>query len=70
MPFDPYMHHKAAEKSAYERVGRHPFILRYYHEAEVISKGGRLTGLVLQYHRAGTLENSLNSPNYMDERSK
>lgn len=68
--FDRYMHHMAAEKSAYERVGRHPFILRYYHEAEVISKGERLPGLVLQYHRAGTLENSLNSPNYVDERSK
>ena len=69
-PFDRYNHHTAAEKSAYERIGHHPFILRYYHEAEVISKGGRLTGLVLQYHRAGTLENSLNSPNYVDERSK
>jgi hypothetical protein len=64
------MHHIAAEKSVYERVGRHPFILRYYHKVEVISKGGRLIGLVLQYHRARTLENSLNSPNYIDERSK
>ena len=68
-PFDHYKHHMVVEKSAYEYVSHYPFILRYYHKAEVIFKGGTSSGLVLQYHRAGTLENSLNNPDYVDQRS-
>ena len=66
--FDPHKHHMEVEKRAYERLGRHPFILRYYHEVEVTSKGGSFSGLILQYHRAGTLENSLKNRDYEDKR--
>jgi hypothetical protein len=69
-PFGPYEYHITVEKSVYERFGYHRFILRYYHEAVVISKGRTLPDLILQYHRAGTLKNSLNNPNYMDNRSE
>src|SRR6266536_2793065 len=54
--FDHYKHHTAVERSVYERIGHHRFILRYHGQADVILRGGRLSGLVLQYHRAGTLK--------------
>ena len=46
-PFDHYKYYMVVEKSVYERFGYYPFILRYYHEVEVISKGGPFLGLVL-----------------------
>src|SRR5438046_1898794 len=44
-PFDHYKHHMVVEKSAYEYVSHYPFILRYYHKAEVIFKGETSSGL-------------------------
>jgi len=68
-PFYSHKHYMEVEKRVYERLGRHPFILRYYREVEVTSKGGSFSGLILQYHRAGTLEKSLQNPDYEDKRS-
>ena len=69
-PLSPFEHHLGIEKRIYERIGRHPLILRYYHEVEVTAKGGSFFGLILQYHAAGTVQDSLDNPDYEDKRSR
>ncbi|GIK02211.1 hypothetical protein Aspvir_006260 [Aspergillus viridinutans] len=56
------------EKRIYERLGHHPFILRYY--GEYCQGNGLPSGLVFQYHRAGTLADNLALSNYQDKRAQ
>ena len=53
---DGYHTHRAREKSVYERLGFHPYILKYYGEVNLVSIERTIPGLLLQYHPAGTLE--------------
>jgi hypothetical protein len=69
-PFNHYKHYTAVERHAYKRIGHHRFILRYYGQADVILKGEKFSDLILQYHRPGTLKDSLNNPNYTDTKSE
>jgi serine/threonine protein kinase len=55
------------EKNIYERLGHHPFILRYYGEYQGV---GVLKGLVFQYLPGGTLSDNLPLSNYTEERTK
>ncbi|PWY91803.1 kinase-like protein [Aspergillus sclerotioniger CBS 115572] len=56
------------EKRIYERLDRHPYILRYYGE---YSQGNGLpNGLVFQYQRAGTLMDNLALSKYPEKRTQ
>ncbi len=62
--------HYVREKRVYERLGRHPYILRYHGEAKVVSAERAIVGLLLQYHPAGTLAAVLSDrqvTNYADK---
>lgn len=54
------------EKRIYERLGHHPFILRYF--GEYCQGNGLPNGLVFQYQRAGTLVDNLALSNYPEKR--
>lgn len=54
------------EKRIYERLGYHPFILRYYGEYHY--GDGLPNGLVLQYQAAGTLTENIDLSRYSDKR--
>ena len=66
--------HYAVEKKIYERLGHHPFILRYYRETKVVSTAWTKTGLLLHYHPIGTLAAMLTDPQlalkYAHQRTK
>jgi len=62
--------HYVREKRVYERLGRHPYILRYHGEAKIVSAERTMVGLLLQYHPAGTLQAMLphqQLPDYADK---
>ena len=56
------------ERQIYERLGRHPYILRYY--GDYRQGNGLLDGLVFQYQAAGTLTDNLPLSNYAEKRAK
>ncbi|KAL4959558.1 kinase-like domain-containing protein [Aspergillus stella-maris] len=57
-----------SEKRIYERLGSHPYILRYY--GEYCGGGGLSSGLVFEHHPAGTLADSLDLSKYPNQRSQ
>jgi hypothetical protein len=67
IPSDEASHHHAVEKRIYERLGHHPFILRYYGETKVVSIQWTMLGLLLQYHPAGTLAAIFTVPQLLAE---
>ena len=56
------------EKRIYERLGRHPYILRYY--GEYCLRNGLPNGLVFQYQHAGTLADNLARSIYPEARTQ
>ena|SRR5438876_8183277 len=67
IPSDEAGDHHAVEKRIYERLGYHPFILRYYGETKVVSIEWTMLGLLLQYHPAGTLAAIFTVPQLLAE---
>ena len=59
---------QATEKRIYERLGHHPYILRYY--GEYCQGNGLPNGLVFQYQRAGTLTDNLALSKYPEKRTQ
>lgn len=62
--------HFIREKRVYGRLGRHPYILRYYGESKVVSSERVMVGLLLQYHPAGTLAGMLSQQQFPDYADK
>lgn len=62
--------HFVREKRIYERLGCHPYILRYYGESKVVSPERAMIGLLLQYHPAGTLAAMLSRQQFPDYTDK
>lgn len=56
------------EKRIYERLGHHPYILRYYGEYSL--GNGLPNGLVFQHHGLGTLAANLALSKYATERTQ
>ena len=54
------------ERKIYERLGQHPYILRYYGNYK--QGNGLPDGLVFQYQPAGTLLDNLGLSNYPEKR--
>ncbi|WEW54935.1 hypothetical protein PRK78_000362 [Emydomyces testavorans] len=58
------------EKRIYERIGHHPFILRYYGENRSEMHRGHLNGLVFEYLPGGALSDNLSLSNYAEKRTE
>jgi hypothetical protein len=61
-PTDIALQQHISEKRAYERLGKHASILKYYGEVEITTKFSRKKALKLQYCPAGTLLEYFSTP--------
>ncbi|PGH09019.1 serine/threonine protein kinase [Helicocarpus griseus UAMH5409] len=58
------------EKLIYERIGHHPFILRYYGDHHSQEHKGLLSGLVFEYLPGGLLSDNLALSHYPKQRAE
>ncbi|KND93903.1 CBL-interacting serine/threonine-protein kinase 26 [Tolypocladium ophioglossoides CBS 100239] len=61
IPSNDAYDHLERERLVYERLKRHPNILRYYGETGITLSGRTKRGLLLHYHEAGTLDKILSA---------
>lgn len=61
---------QSIEKLIYERIGLHPFLLRYYGDYHSEKHKGLLSGLVLEYLPGGLLSDNLALSHYAKERAE
>lgn len=70
IPFNNAHEYLDREKFAYERLGYHPNIVQFFGEARISSGEEKLRGLLLEYHKLGTLDRMISTAGLKTSKSK